>query len=302
MTVFRIAVFAATAALSCGPALAQRRGAPIEAGVTSSEFAEATARLQSTTADLNQAIQALEAENARLNGRIETLEFLLRQASEEQERLQEDDQEIGRQLEALTFTVNDLKDRLAIAERNAAVASDAIDEFEAQGATDAPANAGGGARDLTIARAVDEGTLPEGSLGTISVSDLPSESGALFAEAKSRLLQFEYAEAEVAFKAFLDEFGSDPQAGEAQYWLAEVLYQQEAYAESGQAYTAMIREHPDDPRAPDALVKLARSMRLVGETERACAALETLPVRYPDASAVTKNLAAVERSRSACPT
>ena len=62
----------------------------------------------------------------------------------------------------------------------------------------------------------------------------------------------------------------------------------------------MIRSFPDDERAPDALARLARSMRLIGETERACQALRTLPQRYPNASRVVRDLAAVERTRSGC--
>lgn len=139
-----------------------------------------------------------------------------------------------------------------------------------------------------------------GSLGTIPASALPGEAGPLFEDAKTKLLQFDYAGAEQSFRAFLEQFGDDPQAAEAHYWLGEVLYQQEAYADSGAAYTEMIRTYPDDARAPDALVKLARSLRLVGETDKACAALDTLPRRYPNASGVTRNLAAVERTRSGC--
>jgi len=142
--------------------------------------------------------------------------------------------------------------------------------------------------------------LPAGSLGTLPASDLPGEAGPLFAAAKAKLVRFDYAGAEAAFRKFLDAFGSDPQAGEAHYWLAESLYQQKAYAESGAAYTTMIRSYPDDPRAPDALVKLARSMRLIGDKEKACLALDTLPKRYPNASGVTRDLAAVERTRSGC--
>ncbi len=145
-----------------------------------------------------------------------------------------------------------------------------------------------------------ENNRPTGSLGTISASALPGEAGPLFATAKSRLLQFDYVGAEAAFRSFLEQFSDDPQAGEAQYWLAEVLYQQDAYSESGQAYTHMIRQYPDDPRAPEALAKLARSMRLVGDTDKACNALNILPQRYPEASGVTKNLAAGERVRSGC--
>ncbi|WP_375208525.1 tol-pal system protein YbgF [Hyphomonas jannaschiana] len=153
--------------------------------------------------------------------------------------------------------------------------------------------------DTTPASAVPPGA-PQGSLGTLPASALPGEAGPLFAAAKAKLVQFDYAGAEEAFRAFLDQFGSDPQAGEAHYWLAESLYQQKAYAESGAAYTTMIRSYPDDPRAPDALVKLARSMRLIGDKDKACVALDTLPKRYPNASGVTRDLAAVERTRSGC--
>jgi len=62
----------------------------------------------------------------------------------------------------------------------------------------------------------------------------------------------------------------------------------------------MIRSFPDDARAPDALARLARSMRLIGDTAKACQALDTLPKRYPDASKVVRDLAAVERTRSGC--
>lgn len=143
-------------------------------------------------------------------------------------------------------------------------------------------------------------TLPPGTLGTLPASSLPGQAGPLFAAAKAKLVQFDYAGAEEAFRKFLDEFGDDPQAGEAHYWLAESLYQQKAYAASGAAYTTMIQSYPDDPRAPDALVKLARSMRLIGDKDKACLALDTLPKRYPNASGVTRDLAAVERTRSGC--
>ena len=151
-------------------------------------------------------------------------------------------------------------------------------------------------------RIVTTGTQPAqtGSLGTLPASNLPGAAGPLFAEAKLRLTQFDHAGAEEAFRAFLDQFAEDPQAGEAQYWLGETLYQQGAYGEAGAAYTSMIQNYPNDMRAPDALVKLARAMRLVGESERACTALAALPERYPDASAVTKNLAAVEATRASC--
>lgn len=154
------------------------------------------------------------------------------------------------------------------------------------------------------AAAKNDGTglkeLPAGSLGTIPASALPGDAGQLFAAAKSKFIRFDYAGAETAFAQFIESFGDDPQAGEAHYWMGEALYNQKAYAEAGSAYTTMIRSYPDDPRAPDALVRLARVMRLLGDTEKACLALNTLPNRYPNASGVTNDLAAVERTKSRC--
>lgn len=142
--------------------------------------------------------------------------------------------------------------------------------------------------------------LPQGTLGQLAASNLPGEAGPLFAEAKSRLLRFDYEGAEMAFEAFLNQFKDDPQAGEAQYWLAEALHHQEAYPESGQAFMAMVSTYPDDPRAPEALAKLARASRLIGDAERACSVLDLLPQRYPNASGLTQNLARGERVRSGC--
>ncbi|MEO0983772.1 MAG: tol-pal system protein YbgF [Pseudomonadota bacterium] len=300
MTSFRFAA-AAGLLLAAGSASAQR-GAPIVQGATSGELAEATQQLRTTAADLNLRLAQLEAENARLNGRVETLGFLLSESRDEMNRLQEDDRRIAELLDEMQDRIDELEARLANAPAALSLTPDASESIDDTGglddderrvaeiATTAPDLGAGGA---------DDG-LPRGSLGSISAAALPGEAGPLFDDAKAKLLRFDYAGAELAFSAFLDRFGDDPQAGEALYWLGEVQYQQEAYAESGAAYTQMIQQYPDDPRAADALVKLARSLRLVGEQEKACAALGALPNRYPDASDVTRNLASVEEVRSNC--
>jgi tol-pal system protein YbgF len=127
-----------------------------------------------------------------------------------------------------------------------------------------------------------------------------TDANALFAEAKARLFRLDYAGAEEAFQSFIDQYGSDPLAAEAYFWLGETLHQRQAYAESGSAFITIIRSYPDDPRAPDALVRLARSLRMLGETERGCTALDTLSRRYPYASKAVRDLAAVERNRAGC--
>lgn len=307
------------------PAQAQRRSAEITQGVTSGDLAASVDSLRTSNAELRARLTGLESDRAQLDGKVETLEFLLSQSRDQINRMQSDDAEIGNLIGKLEDKIADQDAKMkSLQARVDQLTADALGQSSVEmGLTPSPSSAAdtastveldvqpAGASNAPIRIVQDVGAsgqssapgssdLPQGSLGTISASALPGDAGGLFAEAKSRLLQFDYAGAEEAFRAFLTEFESDPQAGEAQYWLGEVLYQQEAYSESGQAYTKMIREYPDDPRAPEALAKLARSMRLVGDTEKACNALDILPQRYPDASGVTRNLALGERVRSGC--
>lgn len=319
------------------PVHAQRQ-ANIVQGVTSGELAATVDELRASNAEMRARMTGIESDKARLNGKLETLEFLLSESRDEINRMQSDDAELERLITRLEAriseqekTITDLNRKLEAMQPEPAFLStsdqgagslspDEIADAEIAEALDAAGlepeetSSAGPTRivrrtetavvETAGAAATQLGPngepLPQGSLGTLPASALPGEAGPLFAEAKSRLLQFDYPGAEMAFRSFLTQFSDDPQAGEAQYWLAEVLYQQEAYPESGAAYTDMIRSYPDDPRAPEALAKLARSMRLVGDTEQACNALNLLPQRYPNASGVTKNLAAGERVRSGC--
>ena len=333
MKSLRLSAIAAAATLFVAvPSFAQ---APISQGKTSN-----MTQLQSNTADLRVKVIDLEAENARLYGEIESLQFRLNQSLETIERMQNDDVELANQLKTLNGRLSQLSRRVKALEESPGTtqqtftqnsessagsnpsvrrtvttqsngprkitgsnSSTTVTVSDAGDVSEPSTDAGQTVTDgQTTTRIVSNSTNPPqtGSLGTLPASNLPGEAGALFFEAKQRLTQFDHPGAEEAFRAFLEQFAEDPQAGEAQYWLGETLYQQGAYAEAGAAYTSMIQNYPDDMRAPDALVKLARAMRLVGESERACAALAALPERYPSASAVTKNLAAVESTRASC--
>lgn len=303
-------ILAATFAFSCVllfPANAQDRLSRTELTAISNELQievgelqTKNAQLQVQNADIALKLRDVEAENAKLNGRIETLQFQLGQSRDEVTRMQGDDQEIGRQLgefEALitklTSQVDDLNARLSQREQVYQIS-------EAQLQANAASTAGAEQIVVTGARIQSAAALDASPVRDVAASNLPTEADPLFQDGKARLLRFDYEGAGRSFKAFLERYPTNSQAGEAQYWLGEVLHQQKSYNESGTAYSDMIRKFPNDVRAPDALVKLGRSLRLVGDTTRACAILATLSTRYPDASPVTRNLADVERARSSC--
>lgn len=306
-------------------ATAQQQRAPVTRGVTSTDLAGTVNELRQRNAQMDLEISRLEDEIGKLNGEIETLKFLLSQSRDESARMQEDDKRIGQALSDITDRNDRLERRLSSLENqigslSGQMADSGMTSSDSPSSQDRPVQSRQGTSgsadqqgtaqgERRVIRSTTSGSASagqngdpsyQGSLGSLQASNLPGEAGPLFAAAKSRLLKFDYAGAEEAFRAFLDRFSDDPQAGEAQYWLAETLFQQEAYGESGEAYLKMIREYPGDARAPDALVKVARSMRLVGDTEKACEALRVLPQQYPNASGVTKNLAALERTRAGC--
>lgn len=282
------------------------RGAPITKGVTTGDLSVQVDQARQSAADLLVQVNRQQDEISTLSGRIESLEFQLGRATEANEELLTDNETLARDAQAMRQTLD--RQARAIAGMQVILGMEpepvtdtysGLDPAGQSYAMTAPASNGGidssGPAELTSGS-----SLPEGSLGTLSASQLPGEAGALFAEAKARLIRLDYAGAEEAFQAFIDQFGKDKQAGEAHFWLGEALHQQQAYAESGAAYTTMIRSYPDDVRAPDALVRLARAMRFLGESTKACTALDTLPKRYPDATKVVRDLAAVERTRSGC--
>lgn len=307
-------IFAATLAFSCVclfPANAQDRLSRTELTAISNELQIEVEELQTKNeqlqvqnADIALKLRDVEAENATLNGRIETLQFQLGQSRDEITRMQNDDQEIGRQLgeydgaiATLTEQVTSLNARLTQREQVYRISDAQLQANAAAGAV----SPGSGEQVVVTGARVQSGNIASATPVTaVAASNLPTEADPLFQDGKARLLRFDYEGAERSFKTFLERYPSHSQAGEAQYWLGEVLYQQKSYNESGTAYSDMIRKFPTDVRAPDALVKLGRSLRLVGDTTRACAVLATLPTRYPEASPVTRNLADVERARSSC--
>jgi tol-pal system protein YbgF len=284
------------------------RGAPITKGVTTGDLSVQVDQARQSAADLLVQVNRQQDQISTLSGRIESLEFQLGRATEANEELLTDNETLARDAQAMRQTLD--RQARAIAGMQVILGiepepvTDTYSDVDPVGqsyAMTAPASNGRGVDSSGPVQLTQSSSgLPEGSLGTLSASQLPGEAGALFAEAKARLIRLDYAGAEEAFQSFIDQFGKDPQAGEAHFWLGEALHQQQAYAESGAAYTTMIRSYPDDVRAPDALVRLARAMRFLGESTKACTALDTLPKRYPNATKVVRDLAAVERTRSGC--
>jgi len=309
---FRFAVCALGLSMTSLPVLAQ--SAPIRMGNPSSAYTQQ----DNTQAQISRQIARmgeLEAQLSQLTGRIETLEYRLGQAEADREELAEDNRDLRDRMAELEKRLENQSTRNVTSQSSrepSPLGSDRAGNgavwTNGSGASNREENSG--PRNLTpgansantsdTSSAGSSGRLPEGTLGTIPAAALPGNAGALFELGKSRLISFDYEGAEVAFREFLNEFGDDPQAGEAYYWLGEALYQQEDYAGSARFLTTMVQDYTDDPRRGEALVKLARSLRELGETGRACAFLQRLGDVDPNASTATRERAQLEMQRSSC--
>ncbi|MGK0266423.1 MAG: tol-pal system protein YbgF [Maricaulis sp.] len=147
-------------------------------------------------------------------------------------------------------------------------------------------------------RAAATGVLGGGAAG---LAPMPvSDPGAIYDDARARLLDGDFDGAQSGFEAFVTDHGDDPRAGEAWYWLGETFFVRNNFAESADAYIASLRAQPAGTRAPDALVRLAASLHGLDRTREACDTLGRFGRQFPDASAASRDRAARESVRAGC--
>jgi tol-pal system protein YbgF len=109
-----------------------------------------------------------------------------------------------------------------------------------------------------------------------------------------------YAEAGLAFKAFVAQHPKDPLAGNAQYWLGETYYAQSDYKGAAIAFAEGYQKYPKSAKAPDNLLKLGMSLGQTGRKNDACTAFKQLNAQFPNASAAIKDRAARAQQRYGC--
>ena len=311
--------------LLSAPAFAQS-GAPIRFGEGGSSY-QTQEELQAQLARQSARIVDLEAEQSRLTGRIEQLEYRLVESENAREQLQQDFRQLNERIDTINArlaagasSVNTGQPRPSFQQvapevptgpRNLQTGDGSVRYTQPGRPETAVPNTTGNSGGLAGGRAItgtpetapftrgSDGRLPEGSLGTLPASQLPGEAGALYELGRNRLLNFDYSGAEQAFRAFLEEFGEDPQAGEVHYWLGEVLYQEGDFEGSARFLTSFVRDFPDDSRRADGVVKLARALVEVGDTARACQFLARID-QIGDVSARTMQAANVQEQLAGC--
>ena len=123
---------------------------------------------------------------------------------------------------------------------------------------------------------------------------------ALFDQGYGALNRREYTAAEGYFQQFLEEYPSDPLAGSAQYWFGESAFVSGEYKTAADRFLKTFTTYPSSERAPEALLKLAISLRRLGNNNDACATFAELAQRYPKAPQNVLQRAEAEKKRANC--
>jgi tol-pal system protein YbgF len=193
--------------------------------------------------------------------------------------------------------VDDLTHQLDLARRDAgdqkaaiAALGDRLDKLEkAMAAMAAPPAAQPAPADNGAAASADQNAPAD-----------QGDSKTAYVHARQLLLDGDYPGAQAAFQAYVDQYGSTPQAAQARYWLGETKYVQHDYAGAAAAYIGATKGWPQTAWAPDAVVKLALSLLQLNRPTDACAALGEFDRHYAKAGGAAKARADAARIKAKC--
>jgi TolA-binding protein len=234
--------------------------------------------------------------------RIQDLEGALRDAERQNEDLQRQLNEANREINRLRGVVSEL------AGVNQSLST------PAEGDAETPPPQGGarpgGSAEVAPPTLNDAQRRATGALGTMPATAAPTpavvvEPGDAYSRARELLVNGQYAEAETAFGAFLEQHPDAEQAPDARFWFAFTLLARNNYRDAAQNFTSYLRGNPQAPRAAEAQVRLG--MALMGmaqdgqndaaERRQACAAFTRLPQNAPRN---VRDLAARESRAAQC--
>ncbi len=130
---------------------------------------------------------------------------------------------------------------------------------------------------------------------------LPSASpSSQYNAAFGLLRRADYPAAEDALRNFIQQYPTNPLAGNAQYWLGESFYVRGKYADAAAAFAEGYKRYPRGPKAADGLLKLGMSLARADQKHNACIALMQLDHEFPHPGSAIKDRSAQEKKRLGC--
>ena len=106
-------------------------------------------------------------------------------------------------------------------------------------------------------------------------------------QAKTQYDQEDYAAAEAAFSAFLEDYPRSAQRHKAQFWLGKTLLNQSEYSRAIRAFEVLRRDYPESSYMAFALHNQAVGHFRLGERDEAVALMEEVVANYPTSTAAS---------------
>ena len=265
-------------------------------------------------------LDQVEEQMRTLNGQVEGLQFQLTQLQTLLERMQQD---TDARFSAVEGGVSPGKTNAASQSGGATPTLEAPQSMDlsAPAGTDAGFGTTTGTdpndQPIDLGAPIELGA-PERPLGTLSLDNLPTDSGpeislgsdatrvtdadadAQYAAGYEAVIKGDYAFAEDQFRQFIALFPDHPQAPDATNWLGEALIQRGDYEEAANILLTGFQSYPNAARAPDILMKLGIALNGSGENDTACRTFGEVLKRYPDVSPAFKQRLAQEEKNARC--
>jgi tol-pal system protein YbgF len=127
-----------------------------------------------------------------------------------------------------------------------------------------------------------------------------ADAETLYQQGYGALLQKDYGSAEVTFRQLLENYPSDPLAGDAQYWLGETYYVRGQYKNAADAFLTGYKKYKSGQKAPETLLKLGMSLAELGQKDAACSTFNELKTKYPAAPGHIGDEAKAWRKKTDC--
>ncbi len=249
---------------------------------------------------LMQRISALEDEQRRLTGAQEETAHKIDRLSSRLDKLVQD----------VEFRLTDLESRLAGSGGGAGAGTSG----GAAAAGAGPTIIGGSGEGASEGRNL--GTLAERTEGGAADSAGAATAGGAMAGAGGQLpsgsameqynyaislvREDRYAEAEVAFREFLQNHKDSELAGNAQYWLGETFYVRGDFPNAASAFFEGYQNYPDSSKAADNLLKLAMSLGRMDQQAEACATFAQMEKQFPQIPTRLRQTADREKQKYGC--
>jgi tol-pal system protein YbgF len=233
-----------------------------------------------------------EGELRALGGRVEQIEFTMRRIEQNLQKLQSDVEMRLNKLESGT-AVSPSASQQAPQSYPSSSASQSSSFVDATGSLGALKMQGG-----KVTGGVNKPQSPP-------LPTVPADYGLTPQEQYERAFNFlrdsDYAEAEEAFKTFIEKNPKEKLLDNAKYWYAETLYVRARYDEAAVAFADAYQQNSKGVKAADSLLKLGMSLAALNKIPDACVTFTELKNKYPNASPTTRSRADDERAKLKCP-